>query len=81
MESVGASIRYLNPEWRGREARPLITSRDTRRANTRFYDVRIENARPLHERGELALDKNGFVLLQHQPAVRDFGDDTKVAAT
>ncbi len=81
MDSVSASVRYLNPEWRGRDTRPRITSRDTRRANTRFYDVQIENARPMHERGELALDTNGFVLAQHHTAVRDFGDTAEVSGT
>ena len=77
-QSVGARIRYLSPEWRGRDGRPQISSRESRRANTRFYDVRIADARPLQERGELDLDTNGFILVEHRPDLRDFHDAEEV---
>ncbi|MEE9279321.1 MAG: CmcJ/NvfI family oxidoreductase [Myxococcota bacterium] len=76
-----AKIRYLDPDWRGRTERPRIASRETRRANTRFYDVRIENARPLQERGELDLDTSGFILAQHRTQVGDFRDPAEVRRT
>ncbi len=77
--SVGASIRYVNPEWRDRDERPRISSRETRRANTRFYDVEIEDARPMLERGELGLDTTGFVLVPHRTRVRDFRNAGEVS--
>ncbi len=77
--SVGASIRYLNPEWRDRDERPRISSRETRRANTRFYDVEIEDARPMLERGELGLDTTGFVLVPHRTRVKDFRNADEVS--
>jgi hypothetical protein len=80
-ESVSARIRYVNPDWRGRTELPRISSRETRRANTRFYDVRIEDARPLQQKGELDLDTNGFVLVQHASGVEDFQDAAEVSRT
>ena len=77
--SVGARIRYLNPEWRDRDERPRVSSRETRRANTRFYDVEIEDARPMLERGELDLDTTGFVLVPHRTRVRDFRNADEVS--
>ncbi len=79
LESVSAQIRYLNPEWRGRAELPRIYSRETRRANTRFYDVRIEDARPLQEKGELDLDTHGFILVRHASDVKDFQDSAEVS--
>ncbi len=81
LESVKANIRYLSPEWRGRSELPNISSRDTRRANTQFYDVEIANARPLQERGELSLDTFGFVLAPHRTRVADFHDPAEVTQT
>ena len=81
LESVSARIRYLDPDWRGRTELPRISSRETRRANTRFYDVRIEDARPLHEKGELDLDTNGFLLVQHASGVEDFKEAAEVSRT
>ncbi len=78
LESVRAKIRNLEPDWRGRTERPRIASRETRRANTRFYDVRIENARPLQDQGELDLDTNGFILVQHRTQIGDFRDPAEV---
>ena len=81
LESVKANIRYLRPEWRGRSELPNISSRDTRRANTQFYDVDIANARPLKERGELSLDTNGFVLAPHRTRVANFHDAAQITQT
>ena len=80
-ESVSARIRYLNPDWRGRAELPRISSRETRRANTRFYDVRIEDARPMQEKGELDLDVNGFMLVQHGSPLEDSRDSVDVSRT
>ena len=80
MEHLSARVRYLNPEWRERDGRPRICSRESRRANTRFYDIEIEDARGLAERGELDLDTNGFVLLRHDSAVTDFSIARTVVA-
>ena len=79
MESVNARIRYLSPDWRGRRERPRISTREQRRSNTRFYDVEIEDARPLLQRGELSLEGCGFVLLPHASEVRNFRDDAEIA--
>ena len=38
--------------------------------------MRIENARPLA--GELSLDRNGFVFLEHNTAVQDFFDKPRL---
>ncbi len=81
LESVSARIRYVHPDWRGRTELPHISSRETRRANTRFYAVRIEDARPLQEQGELDLDTNGFLLVQHASGVEDFQDAAEVRRT
>ncbi len=79
LERVNARIRYLDPDWRGRTELARISSRDTRRANTRFYDVRIEDARPLL--GTLDLDTNGFILVQQPSGVEDFQDAAEVRRT
>lgn len=81
LESVSARVRYLNPDWRGRTELARISSRDTRRANTRFYNVRIEDARPLQAKGELDLDTNGFILVQQSSGVEDFKDAAEVRRT
>lgn len=79
--TVQASVRYLAPEWREREERPHISSRETRRAHTRFYEVSIEDARPLAERGELDLDTNGFVLVGQAAPVEDFENPAGIERT
>lgn len=76
-----ARIRYLAPEWREREDIPEINSRETRRAATRYYDVVIEDARPLAARGELGLDSTGFVLLEGQPPIEDVRDERFLTET
>lgn len=78
MESVRASVRYLNAEWRAREERPRIGSRESRRANTSFHDVDIYNARQRAEEGSLELDRQGFTLTRHRSAVRDFRDAAQI---
>ncbi len=79
--TVQAKVRYLNPEWKGRNERPRIGSRESRHAHTTPYEVCIADARPTQERGDLALDRNGFVLVGHRSAVRDFRDDAEVRRT
>ncbi len=81
LQNVSARVRYLNPDWRGRTELARISSRDTRRANTRFYDVRIEDARPLQEKGELDLDTHGFTLVKHASGIDDFGDSVEGSRT
>lgn len=76
--TVQASVRYLAPAWRERDERPHISTRETRRAHTQFYDVPIEDARPLAERGELDLDTNGFVLVAPVDPVERFEDSAAV---
>jgi hypothetical protein len=72
--SVRASVRYLNAEWRDREERPRIGSRESRRENTSFHEVEIHDARPENAGGELSLDRTGFVLVSHRSEVHDFRD-------
>ncbi len=75
---IHAQVGYLNSEWKGREERPKIISGKTRRANTSPRTVQIEDARPLHERNALDLDRNGFTLVRHRSSVRDFRDSREV---
>ncbi|MEC7395553.1 MAG: CmcJ/NvfI family oxidoreductase [Pseudomonadota bacterium] len=76
--TVPAKVRYINAEWKGKDNSPRIGSRESRRANTSFQDVRVHNARPRLEAGELTLDKNGFTLTQHHSAVTNFRDDNEL---
>lgn len=78
LNRVGATVRYLNPEWKTRTERPQIGSRETRHANTGLYDVEILDARPLHDADQLALEPNGFLLAEHPSAVHDFRDAEEV---
>ena len=64
-QTVPAKVRYINAEWKAKVDSPRIGSRESRRANTSFQDVRVHDARPRLEAGELTLDKNGFTLTQH----------------
>ncbi len=79
--SISAKVRYLNSEWRGREELAEIGSRETRRANTSFREVTIEDARPLAQRGALDLDTTGFVITRHRSALGDFHDDVGIRRT
>ena len=74
-QSVPAKVRYINAEWKDRDDSPRIGSRESRRAATSFQDVRVHDARPRLEAGELSLDRNGFTLTSHQTEVTDFRDD------
>ena len=40
--------------------------------------VRIHNARPLAEAGEISLHRNGFQLVSHRSALNDFSDDSLI---
>ena len=77
MPTVNAQVRYLNPEWKGRDDIPSIGDRESRRANTSKWEVAIHDARGL----ELDLDRDGFLLCDHTSAVTDFHDDGEVVAT
>ena len=74
-------VGYVNSEWKGREERPRILSGSTRRANTSLQDVEIHDARPLRARGDLDLDTNGFVLVQHPTRFADFRDRERILQT
>lgn len=78
MQSVTARVRYLKGEWKGREERPRIGSRESRRANTEFHEVDILDARPRDAEGVLDLDGSGFVLTTHRSEVGDFRDRREV---
>ncbi|MXY55601.1 MAG: hypothetical protein F4029_08015 [Gammaproteobacteria bacterium] len=75
---VFADVRYLNAEWRDRSEIPVVGDRESRRANTSKHPVEIHDARGGLARGDLTLDVNGFALLRHASAVRDFRDDEEV---
>lgn len=76
--AVLADVRYLNEEWRGRTRIAVVGDRDSRRANTSKHTVEIHDARGGLANGDLTLDVNGFALLRHASAVRDFRDDEEV---
>lgn len=77
--SVAAKVRYVNAEWKAKAESPRIGSRESRRANTSFQDVRIHDARPDLAAGRIDLDRSGFTLTGHVSAVRDFRDEAEVA--
>jgi hypothetical protein len=81
LASVDARIRFVKDSWKDIPGIPRIDSRDERRANTEFQDVRIIDARPLQERAELGLDTNGFILTRHETALADFSDRAAIATT
>ncbi len=76
--AIRADVRYLNAEWRDRTEIPVVGDRDSRRANTAKHPVEIHDARGPLASGEISLDVNGFSLLRHTSAVRDFNDDEEV---
>ena len=78
-DPIPAKVRYVNAEWKGREEIPRIGSRETRRANTAVQDIFVHNARPALTAGHSDLDKTGFTLTHHVPAVKDFRDEAEVA--
>ena len=76
--AVLADVRYLNDEWRDRAEIPVVGDRESRRANTAKHVVEIHDARDALRRGDITLDTNGFALLRHATAVRNFRDDEEV---
>ena len=76
--SVLADVRYLNAEWRDRDEIPVVGDRESRRANTAKHAVEIHDARGALADGGLTLDVNGFALLGHASAVRDFRNDEEI---
>lgn len=79
--AVGARVRYLNAEWREREDRPRIGSRESRRAATSFRDVLVHDARPELASGEIDLARAGFTLTHNRSRCADFRDEAAVKAT
>ena len=80
LDVVDAQVRYINAEWRDRAESPRIGSRETRRANTSFQSIKVHNARPRFEAGEINLDQNGFTLSSNRATVTDYRDDDEVKA-
>ena len=76
--AIPADVRYLNTEWRDRTEKPVVGDRESRRANTAKYPVEIHDARGGLANGALTLDINGFALLRHVSAVRNFRNDEEV---
>lgn len=79
--SVAAKVRYVNAEWKDRADSPRIGSRESRRANTSFQDVRVHDGRPRLAAGALDLDRNGFTLATNDTGMTDFRDEAAVAQT
>ncbi len=79
-ETVDASVRYINAEWRDMDESPRIGSRESRRANTSFQAIKVHDARPRLKAGELSLDRNGFTLSENRATVDDFRDDDEIQA-
>ncbi|MEM7018509.1 MAG: hypothetical protein AAF512_14355, partial [Pseudomonadota bacterium] len=71
-EFIQAPVAFLNDEWRYLEGLPRIFSRETRHANTTRRDVIIHNARIRQEAGELDLDSNGFIIVNHKTTFTDY---------
>ncbi len=80
MMAVETEVRYLDPRWRGRDEVPSIGDRESRRANTAKYTVRVHDVRDRLAAGQIDLDVNGFTLLRHASGVADFRDDAEVRA-
>ena len=78
LAQVEARVRYVNDSWKGAAEMPQINTGDERRAVTTYRDVRIADARPLHERGALDLESSGFTMTRHQTAVTDFFDAEQI---
>jgi hypothetical protein len=73
--SVQAAIKYVVA---GEKAVFVPTDRAKSYWPVEEHVMRIESMRPLAERGALALEKNGFVLVKHRSAVRNFYDADEV---
>ncbi|MEE2777856.1 MAG: CmcJ/NvfI family oxidoreductase [Acidobacteriota bacterium] len=72
--TVNAQVRYLKPEWKGRDEIPALGDRESRRALTAKWDVDVHDARGM----DLDLDVDGFLLTNHESAVADFHDEAEV---
>ena len=57
---------------------PAGTGLPRRDGNYRFFDVRVHNARPYVN--DLSLDKQAFILTQHDTKVRDFYDEAELTS-
>ncbi len=79
-ETVDASVQYINAEWRDRDESPRIGSKESRRENTSFQNIKVHDARPRLVAGELSLDRNGFTLSENRATVDDFRDDDEIRA-
>lgn len=77
---VDAQVRYVNPEWKNTAEVPRIGSRETRRANTSFQNVKVYNARSQLAAGELDLDRCGFTLCRNEVPAINFRDKDDVVA-
>ena len=75
---IEAEVRYLRAEWKGRAATPSIGDRASRHANTVKHRVCVNDARA---HSDLHLDTSGFVLIDHETAVRDFHDAAELRET
>ncbi len=76
--SVSAKVRYINAEWRNKAESPQIGSKESRRANTSYQSVDIQDARSMVESDDIGLDKTGFTLTENKTKCNDFRDDDAV---
>lgn len=78
---IDAEVRYLKPEWKERDERAFIYSRETRHANTDLHTVHITDARPLVASGDVTLETNGMTLREHSVGgVEDYADEGAIRA-
>lgn len=75
---ITTQVRYVNAEWKHTDEIPRIGSRETRRANTAFQEVRMHDARPMLAAGECELDRCGFTLTRYENGVTNFRDEEEV---
>ena len=57
---VSTKVRYINSEWKGRDEAPRIGSKESRRENTAYQDIKVHDARPRISKDEIGLEKTGF---------------------
>lgn len=76
--TVHAAVRYLKPEWKGRDERAFIYSKETRHENTAKYTVAIHDARALVANGEITVAQNGIAFAEHPVRITDYGDEEAV---
>ncbi len=74
--AVATKVQYVNEEWRDRDEIPMIGSKESRHANTRYHDIVVHDAR---NRDDLDLDVNGFVLLRHQTPLSQYRAEDAIA--